>query len=44
MRGTHRASAKPTAFKVPQHIVFVDELPRNAGGKFLKRQLRDELT
>ena len=26
-------------FKVPREIVFVDELPRNATGKVLKREL-----
>ena len=31
-------------FKVPTHITIVDEpLPRNAAGKILKRQLRDDL-
>lgn len=28
-------------YKVPREIVFLDELPRNATGKVLKRQLRD---
>ena len=28
------------AFKVPRDVVFVDELPRNATGKVLKRKLR----
>lgn len=33
------------AFKVPRYIWFQDEpLPRNANGKFLKRQLRDTLS
>jgi steroid-24-oyl-CoA synthetase len=37
--GTHLAR-----FKVPTHIWFSDDpLPRNAAGKVLKRQLRDEL-
>ena len=27
-------------FKVPQSVVFVDSLPRNATGKVLKRELR----
>ncbi len=29
------------AFKVPKHIVFIDELPRNAMGKVQKNLLRD---
>jgi long-chain acyl-CoA synthetase len=29
-------------FKVPNHVVIMEgELPRNAAGKFLKRELRD---
>src|SRR3954452_8833923 len=28
-------------YKKPSGIIFVDELPRNAGGKVLKRQLRE---
>lgn len=28
-------------YKCPRHVVFVDELPRNAAGKLLKNQLRD---
>ena len=28
-------------FKVPRHVVAIDTLPRNAGGKVLKRDLRD---
>jgi len=28
-------------FKVPRSVRFVDALPRNAGGKVLKRQLRE---
>jgi long-chain acyl-CoA synthetase len=29
-------------FKIPTHVVFTDDpLPRNAAGKFLKRELRD---
>ena len=32
-------------FKIPEHVWFMDEpLPRNANGKFLKRELRDTLT
>jgi len=29
------------AFKVPREFVFVDELPRNATGKVLKRDLKE---
>jgi fatty-acyl-CoA synthase len=32
-----------THFKAPKRVVFVDELPRNASGKILKRELRDRL-
>jgi acyl-CoA synthetase (AMP-forming)/AMP-acid ligase II len=28
-------------YKVPREIVFLDELPRNATGKVLKRELRE---
>lgn len=28
-------------FKVPQSVVFIDEIPHNATGKVLKRELRD---
>jgi fatty-acyl-CoA synthase len=28
-------------YKVPREIVFLDELPRNATGKVLKRELVD---
>ena len=30
-------------YKKPKRVVFVDELPRNAAGKILKRELRDRL-
>jgi fatty-acyl-CoA synthase len=30
-------------FKIPKSVVFVDELPRTATGKILKRQLRADL-
>ena len=29
-------------YKVPREIVFMDELPRNATGKVLKRELKDQ--
>jgi long-chain acyl-CoA synthetase len=33
---------KISSFKVPNHVVIMNEpLPRNAAGKFLKRELRD---
>jgi acyl-CoA synthetase (AMP-forming)/AMP-acid ligase II len=31
------------SYKKPKRVVFVDELPRNAAGKILKRELRDRL-
>jgi acyl-CoA synthetase (AMP-forming)/AMP-acid ligase II len=35
---------KMAAFKVPAHVVILSEpLPRNAAGKFLKRELRDRV-
>ncbi|MCY1234073.1 Long-chain-fatty-acid--CoA ligase [compost metagenome] len=41
---THCAS-QLTDYKVPETITWVDQpLPRNAGGKLLKRALRDALT
>ncbi|WP_372789455.1 acyl-CoA synthetase [Paraconexibacter sp.] len=30
------------SYKVPREIVFMDELPRNATGKVLKRELKDQ--
>jgi fatty-acyl-CoA synthase len=32
------------AHKVPKSVHFVDELPKNASGKLLKRELRDQLS
>lgn len=38
---TDHARSDLAAFKVPKRFEFVDDLPRNASGKILKRQLRD---
>lgn len=35
------AREKLAHFKAPKRVLFVDELPRNASGKILKRELRD---
>ncbi|GAA0930193.1 acyl-CoA synthetase [Streptomyces thermoalcalitolerans] len=35
------AREKLPSFKVPKKVFLVDELPRNASGKILKRELRD---
>ncbi|CAO0836254.1 Acyl-CoA synthetase OS=Streptomyces microflavus OX=1919 GN=Smic_82230 PE=4 SV=1 [Streptomyces microflavus] len=37
------AREKLARFKAPKRVVFVDELPRNASGKILERELRDRL-
>ena len=34
---------KLARFKIPKHVVFMKELPRNATGKVLKRVLKEEL-
>ena len=34
---------KLAKFKIPERVWFMDELPRNANGKFVKRELRDTL-
>ena len=31
------------SYKKPRHVVFVDSLPKNASGKVLKRELRDQI-
>ncbi len=33
--------AQLARFKVPREVMFVDELPRNATGKLLYRELRE---
>ena len=38
------AGAKLADFKRPKNIFFVDDLPRNAAGKILKRALREEFS
>lgn len=38
------AREKLAAFKAPKRVLFVDELPRNASGKILKRELRARFT
>jgi fatty-acyl-CoA synthase len=38
------AKERLASFKAPKRVVFVDELPRNASGKILKRELRDGST
>ncbi|MFD7611661.1 fatty acyl-CoA synthetase [Streptomyces sp. NPDC059828] len=40
---TH-ARERLAGFKAPKRIVFVEELPRNASGKILKRELRARLS
>ncbi|MGD9810517.1 MAG: fatty acyl-CoA synthetase [Sphingobium sp.] len=36
-------TARLSSFKVPKEVVFEDNLPRNASGKILKRELRERL-
>ncbi len=36
------AREKLADYKRPKHIFFVEDLPRNAAGKILKRELREE--
>jgi acyl-CoA synthetase (AMP-forming)/AMP-acid ligase II len=31
-------------YKKPQQVIFVEELPRNAAGKILKREIREQVT
>lgn len=37
----NHARANLARFKVPQSVIFIDEIPHNATGKVLKRELRD---
>lgn len=39
----HLRAQRIAAYKLPERFVFLDSLPRNAAGKILKRQLRDQL-
>jgi fatty-acyl-CoA synthase len=38
---TAHCATRLAKFKVPKHVEFVDELPRNPSGKILKRELRE---
>lgn len=38
------AREKLARFKAPKKVLFVTELPRNASGKILKRELRDRFS
>ncbi|GAA0645828.1 acyl-CoA synthetase [Streptomyces thermocarboxydovorans] len=38
------AREKLSPFKAPKRVLFVEELPRNASGKILKRELRDRFS
>src|SRR4051794_29597169 len=37
-----KVKADLAAFKVPREVVFMDELPRNATGKVLKKELKEQ--
>ena len=39
----HFCDDKLARYKIPKRAIAVDELPRNAAGKVLKRRLREEL-
>ncbi|WP_455359856.1 fatty acyl-CoA synthetase [Streptomyces sp. SYSU K21746] len=41
---TAHARERLAHFKAPKQVLLVDELPRNASGKILKRELRDRFT
>ena len=38
------ARERLAGFKVPRHVVTVDELPKNSTGKIVKQELRAWLT
>ena len=40
-RSRQYVKANLANFKVPRSVTFLDELPRNATGKVLKRELRE---
>ena len=41
---TEHLQPRLAKFKIPDHVFFMDApLPQNANGKFLKRQLREQL-
>ena len=42
-RDHRRLPGRLAGYKKPKQVFFVDELPRNASGKILKRELRDRL-
>ena len=37
------AGSRLAGYKRPRHVVVVQDLPRNAAGKVLRRKLREEL-
>lgn len=39
----HFARESLAPYKVPKHVVFIDDLPKTPVGKVLRRQLRDEV-
>ncbi|WP_265733876.1 AMP-binding enzyme [Marinobacter sp. X15-166B] len=38
------ARTKLAGFKVPKHIHFAEQLPKNTAGKLLKRKLREDFS
>lgn len=39
---TEHCKAQLSAYKVPKHIVFIDQLPKSTVGKILRRELREK--